>query len=510
MTATIKHASLTGAAANPDVLVDGPKWDAAHTITGEALSASNDTNVTLSLTGTPNTALLEATTVSVGWTGQLAPTRGGTGLATVAQGDLLYGSASNTIAALAKSTSATRYLSNTGTSNAPAWAQVNLANGVTGNLPVSNLNSGTSASSSTFWRGDGTWVSTVTSVATGGGIVGGTITSTGTLYQEQMIPCGRLTLTSGSPVMGTSVTAATTIYYAPFTGRYVPINSGGTMRLYDFTASANDAVGLSCVLGSNWAANSNYDWFIALNGGVPVLGSGPDWSAGAVAGSNTVGASTRGTGAGSTELQMFHGLLTNKNTMTLRINNTTTISVAANEATYVGTTRTGSAGQISFTYGSVAAGGGTANLYVWNAYNQVPITTVVTDGTSSWTYSTATIRASNNSASNRVNFLQGLAQGGIEASLNQLVRIPAVVGAFARIGMALNSTTTLDRTGQSTNNTTTGVADNPASARMAYPPQLGPNYISSNEIGDGTNTATFFGQTSGSTTFHMLVVTLAM
>jgi hypothetical protein len=33
---------------------------------------------------------------------------------------------------LVKDTNATRYLSNTGTSNNPAWAQVDLSNGVTG------------------------------------------------------------------------------------------------------------------------------------------------------------------------------------------------------------------------------------------------------------------------------------------------------------------------------------------------------------------------------------------
>lgn len=132
---------------------------AASSITGgAALTKTDDTNVTLTLGGTPTSSLLAATSLTLGWTSQLSIARGGTGQAT-------QQAAFDTLAPTATRAGDITYWNGT--------HYVNLAGNNSGTNVLTENPSGVPS-----WAAPGT--GTVTSVVCGTGLSGGTITTTGT------------------------------------------------------------------------------------------------------------------------------------------------------------------------------------------------------------------------------------------------------------------------------------------------------------------------------------------
>ncbi len=178
-------------------------------------TCTNQIPTAISAVGAFTCANLNLSTMGI--SGSLAVTKGGTGLTTTTQGDILYADAANSLAKLAKSASATRYLSNTGTSNNPAWAQVALTTGVTGTLPVANGGSG------------------ITS-GTSGGIPyfssGSTVASSGVLTTSRIVLGGGA---AASPTVVASLGTATTVLHG---------NAGGapTFGLVDLSTDVTGSI----------------------------------------------------------------------------------------------------------------------------------------------------------------------------------------------------------------------------------------------------------------------------
>jgi hypothetical protein len=103
-----------------------------------ALTKTDDTNVTLTLGGTPTKALLAATSLTLGWTGTLSVARGGTGGGSATAGfdnlsplttlgDTLYHDGTHNVRLAGNTTATKKFLSQTGNgsiSAAPSWSTI--------------------------------------------------------------------------------------------------------------------------------------------------------------------------------------------------------------------------------------------------------------------------------------------------------------------------------------------------------------------------------------------------
>ena len=198
-----------------------PAWDTitAADVPGAALTKTDDTNVTLTLGGSPTTALLNATSLTLGWTGQLGLTRGGTGASlTASNGGMVY-STGSALAILAGTATAGQ-IPRSGANAAPSWSTATYpaTAGTAGKIMRSD---GTNFLSSTSLWPDTTTVNQILYSSAANTISGITTVNSGVL----------ITSGAGVPSIATDIPTAVTLggsYIYRAGGTDVPVADGGT------------------------------------------------------------------------------------------------------------------------------------------------------------------------------------------------------------------------------------------------------------------------------------------
>lgn len=328
----------------------------------------------------------------------------------------------------------------------------------------------------------------VSSVVAGAGIEVDSTDPTAPVISTRTVivaPQGRLSLVSGSPLTTSNVLGATTIFYVPCAGNVVPIFDGTSFVPLKLSAQLTFPLDADTGHAGYHADFENYDLFVFMDGATARLASGPRWQEGTVGGSDTL----RGTGAGSTELEIVDGLLVNKNSIALRYGALTgeRVTVAARRATYVG----------SFT----AEGNGLASdsermRLLFNAYNRLPRKIYCTDTTATWPYSTDAWRYANGNGNNRIMFLVGTAGASMHATAQSFVSSSTSTPRRVQTAIGLDDLIAADgclggrhwaESGKSTTFT----------ASFADAVGIGRHALTWLERGGGADTQTWFGSAAG-------------
>lgn len=230
----------------------------------------------------------------------------------------------------------------------------------------------------------------------------------------------RLTLSTGTPILTGTVSAAATIYSTPYQSDLLLLWDG-TNFVPTHCAEFSQALSDTTKSPAAAVANSAYDLFAWNDGGVCRLSRGPVWT----------NVTTRS--AGTAIARTNFGILTN----TTAITN----GPGASAGTYMGTIKTDAGGAtVSFIPATTSATCAQAMNGIWNYYNRVSFDARLLTTRSSYSYS-AGVRAAAGDANCSIQYITGLVEDGLSASQSQQTS-GASVGNGSAIAIGLNSTTT--------------------------------------------------------------------
>ena len=227
--------------------------------TPAALTKANDTNVTLTLTGTPATALLQAVEITAGWTGQLSLARGGTNAnLTASNGGIFYSTAS--AAAILSGTATANQVLVSGSNAAPSWSTATFPSGAgaAGTILRSN-GTGWVASTSTFAD---TYSASTLLYSNGANTVTGLATANSAVLvtNSSGVPAWSSTMTNGQLIIGSTSGTPTAATLTPGTGVSI---SNGTGSITISATGTGGGLAWNSVSGTTQAAAVNNGYVIA-------------------------------------------------------------------------------------------------------------------------------------------------------------------------------------------------------------------------------------------------------